>query len=404
MASLKEDAIRAIQEVIASAFDSISLSFLGLEPAEDKDTKLKFKTNKNNLISLFVQAMGGNKPNKIEEDALKYLLKVGSDYIDVVKLRTQARIIQQVNSNLLLKDNIDSEELDRILNENLHRSSNDLKTIFNSESKSAKNIATALQIIQVNKSKGVERPIVFFNVTYDERTAEQPEKNLHLIPGTKIPRLWYLDELSSDYWKKGMRVPSIHGGHPNCLTEDQLIKTVEGFKSAKELYLLGRPVVLEVDGRAVSNSCFLRNTNDDNRLIQGSLVYYTGKRECLMIRTTCKTIIKVSVDHEMIVLDKESNSYRRKAAKEIKEGDILPKENNSETQVEKIIAIGQHNTYCITEAITNSINVNGITTGNCRCFLTTLFSNYGFTDDGKIEYKNEDFNALEEQRSKYKLD
>ncbi|SRR6266851_2910704 len=41
-------------------------------------------------------------------------------------------------------------------------------------------------------------------------------KKLHLMPDGKIPRLWYLSELSSDYHHRNDPVPSTLGLHPHC--------------------------------------------------------------------------------------------------------------------------------------------------------------------------------------------
>jgi hypothetical protein len=47
-------------------------------------------------------------------------------------------------------------------------------------------------------------------------------------------------------------------------------------------------------------------------------------------------------------------------------------------KIEKIESIGLQQTYCLTEPMTNTITVNGIVTGQCRCTLSELSPGWGF--------------------------
>jgi intein/homing endonuclease len=63
-------------------------------------------------------------------------------------------------------------------------------------------------------------------------------------------------------------------------------------------------------------------------------------------------------------------------------------------EVEKIENIGVKPTYCLTEPLLNTVTVNGIVTGQCRCSLSFLAPGFGFKagrvawiGDGHDEYK-----------------
>jgi LAGLIDADG-like domain len=67
------------------------------------------------------------------------------------------------------------------------------------------------------------------------------------------------------------------------------------------------------------------------------------------------------------------------------------------SRVISIEKIGKQQTYCLTEPMTNSVTVNGIVTGQCRCSLAYLSSGFGFDKNGKLAYVEEGFNAYENQ-------
>ena len=69
------------------------------------------------------------------------------------------------------------------------------------------------------------------------------------------------------------------------------------------------------------------------------------------------------------------------------------------SRVKSIEFLGDRQTYCLTEPMTNTVSANGIVTGNCRCALVTLMPGYGFNAGGKIAYKEKGFDAIAEQRS-----
>lgn len=217
---LSLETTEAIGDTIENIFDKVGLDFLGLIPTISRTKKIIFDTSRSNLVSIFLQALGTRDPNKSEEESLKYLLSVSNGYIEALKEKTKTKTIQAMNNYTADARSSGFEPstnaLMNIFTEEIDKAKSGLQVIVNSESKSCKNVAMGLQISRVAESQGIARPVVYFIVTLDDRTAKEPEQTLHLIPGTKIPRLWFLDELASSYWSKGMTVPSIHGGHPNC--------------------------------------------------------------------------------------------------------------------------------------------------------------------------------------------
>lgn len=212
--------LNEIDSIVENIFNKISMDFLGIIPNVNRDGAIFLTQNATSLVSLFLDGIGSNDINADEDRVLRNLLVTTNGYLESLKSNTKARLNNRLNGYAttqdLSKEDIKSADILKILEEELNTARNKMEVIVNSESKSAKNISMALQISRIAEEQGVERPVVYFKTIFDERTAEQPEKDLFNFPGTRLPRLFYLDELVGEYWKKEIAVPSIHGGHPNC--------------------------------------------------------------------------------------------------------------------------------------------------------------------------------------------
>lgn len=219
MKGLDEKKAKAIEKLISNSFDEIAMSFLGLVPRISKDKRITFSTSKNSLTKLFLKALGSKDPNKKEEDILKTTLRIASMYIDALKSRTQARVLQDINAyitNKSLEDKgVKISEIKKIYEKEMDKAQKHFKLIANSESNKVTNTGTALQISKVGSSNNEKDPTVFFIVTIDDVTGPE-EFRLHLLPDRKTPRVWKLSEIGGSYHKKGEPNPKLPGLHPNC--------------------------------------------------------------------------------------------------------------------------------------------------------------------------------------------
>jgi len=225
-----------ISKIIDSLFATMASDFLGFNPDSERISK-----HHNNLISIFIKGLGEN-PTAEERDILKTSLQITYSYIDGLKSRTKARILDKViglSKELSDKDlPMDSNKLREIVGKELSVAGSNFKMAINSEANKIRNLSTAMKIEKISASKGVEDPYVFWIVTLDDKTAKEPEKTLHLIPGTTIPRVWKLSEIKHEFWKKGMKQTSIYGGHPNCFLGWQNINIFtenDGYKNIKDV-------------------------------------------------------------------------------------------------------------------------------------------------------------------------
>lgn len=67
-------------------------------------------------------------------------------------------------------------------------------------------------------------------------------------------------------------------------------------------------------------------------------------------------------------------------------------------RVFSIVPIGEQPTYCLTEPMTNTITVNGVVTGQCRCTMATLMQGYGFGPGGAVRFVSLDHDEFKRQR------
>ena len=219
MKGLSLKAVEAIERLIKSKFDTLSLDVLGIIPKQTKEKRIVFSTSKSSIISLFLRALNSKDPNRLEENSLKVLLRIASGYIDALSNRTVSRIINSIDAYIKNQDSKDESisggKVKSLMDEEMDKAGNHLKLIINSESNKAINIGTALQIAKIADDKDDKDPTVFFIVTVDDVTGPE-EFILHLLPNKKTPRVWKLSEIGSEYRKVGDPNPKFPGLHPNC--------------------------------------------------------------------------------------------------------------------------------------------------------------------------------------------
>lgn len=219
MEGLSLKAVEAIEKMVGDKFDTVAMQFLGIVPKVSKTKRIVFSTAKNSLTSLFLQALGDRTPNKSEEDTLKIILRIANNYVEALKERTQARVVQNINAYILNQKSEDKpakmKEIKKIFGDEMDKAKSHFKMIANTESNKTTNVGTALQIVKVGEANGEDDPTVFFIVTIDDVTGDE-EFVLHLLPDKKTPRVWKLSEIGHGYHKKGESNPKFPGLHPNC--------------------------------------------------------------------------------------------------------------------------------------------------------------------------------------------
>jgi hypothetical protein len=242
MKGLPLKAFEAIERMIKDRFDSISMKFLGLIPTQTKTKNIIFNASKDNIIGLFLKALGSKEPNELEEQTLKTMMRVSNGYLDALRDRSTSRIMHDVDSyvtNQSLKNSpVSVKKIDTIINKEMGKAGNNLKMIVNSESNKAANTGTALQIAKLAENRGEGDPTVFFIIVDDEKTGFY-EYILHTLPDRKTPRLWKLSEISASYYQPGGQYPSLSGLHVFCRCRISYLPPDWGFNSDGKVKFIG---------------------------------------------------------------------------------------------------------------------------------------------------------------------
>lgn len=242
MKGLPIKAFEAIERMIKNRFDLISMRFLGIIPEKKKTKQIIFSATKDNLISLFLQALGTKKPNSIEEQTLKTMIRVASGYLDALRDRSTAKIMHDIDSHVMTQSlknkSVSINQIDKIVSKEMGKAGNHIKMIVNAESNKAANTGTALQISKLSEKRGEGDPTVFFIVTVDDVTGPE-EFILHLLPDRKTPRLWKLSEIGAEYHKVGDPNPKLAGLHPNCRCKLTYLAPNWGFDSNGKIKFIG---------------------------------------------------------------------------------------------------------------------------------------------------------------------
>lgn len=297
MKGLSLKAVNALEKLIDNKFDSIGLNFLGLIPKISREKKIIFSTNRDSITSLFLQALGSRSPNKNEEDTLKVLLRIANGYIEGLRGRTKARVINQIDSYLkdTAQGKIKPNNIHSIFNKEMDKAKNHFKLIANCESNNAVNTGSALQITKVGKSQGEDDPTVFFIVTIDDVTGPE-EFVLHLLADRKTPRVWKLSEIGSEYHKKGEWNPKLPGLHPNCFVGNKGVNVLteqDGYKNIKDIRVGDRVLTHTGKFKAVTNTLEWYDKKYYGKFIK--ITYKTYKRDGERLVT-----LKVTPDHEFM--------------------------------------------------------------------------------------------------------
>lgn len=259
MKGLTEKGVRSIENLIKQKFDSLALRFLGIIPTQSHEKSLIFKTTRNSLLSLFLQALGTRDPNHLEERSLKTMLRIASGYMNSLRDKTATKVTHDIDAYVKnqysKKQPVSIKAVNSILDKEMDKAKNHIKLIANAESNKSVNLGSALQITKMAKQQKIEDPTVYFVVTIDDVTGPE-EFVLHLLPDRKTPRVWKLSEIGSEYHKIGDSNPKLPGLHPNCRCKLTLLpdgfgfdkngsityidKNHDEFKSQRETYGLPR--------------------------------------------------------------------------------------------------------------------------------------------------------------------
>lgn len=231
----------ALSEAVEDLFDRIALDFIGEIPKLKGKKHLVISSQRNfGLPHLFVQAMGNRNPNPVEQDFLKGLLESSHGYIESLKSKTKANIVERIDGlsreASLRKEKMKEDDVQAVITEELAKARSHMIAIAESESTKLRNLGHMMDISRVASDLGDADPTVFFVVFRDQSTCKECIR-LHLMPDQTTPRLWKFSQLKQGYHKRGEDNPSAFGLHPHCRCTLTYLSQGFGFSDGKLKYV-----------------------------------------------------------------------------------------------------------------------------------------------------------------------
>ena len=232
---------KLIEGRVDELFELISYWTLGIIPQGEKAKALIFSVRppEETLTHLFVQAIRNRKPNQLEEDGLKGLIRGAEHYMEALKLTTKSRVVSGIESYMAdqkkKNEPIEIKEVASILDGSMDKARKELMTIVNSEASHVRGAGNALDIAKVAKDMGVDDPTVYFVTMRDEHVCADCIRN-HLMPDKITPRYYKLSEVKTGFLttqeRKNGEV-AIMGLHPNCRCSMTILPPSFGHKNGK---------------------------------------------------------------------------------------------------------------------------------------------------------------------------
>lgn len=227
--------ITIISNKIDSMFNIVKSKFLG---AHGLDKPMLSPHNR--LLSLIgmYESASRHEGGIPDTQTLGALVNTSKNYLEALKLKTINKIVKDLESHLSENPQTSPVEIESRLRESWQEVSNNLKTIIESETQAAKNIAILDGIVRTNAMAGEDDPIIYWTIIRDNVTCEECIR-LHTIDGV-TPRLWKLSEVEHGYIKRGSDVPSILNPHPNCRCLVSTLLPGYGFGKSGKIKFFGK--------------------------------------------------------------------------------------------------------------------------------------------------------------------
>lgn len=223
---ISKTARKAIELAVEALFERAKARLLGPDPK--KGTALKGK-GKNLLFSfvpqytlggLFIAGSNEEGATTINHELLGGLMKISEAYLDAIKERTKAQMVQSVQS--FIQDSStkgEKTDVQAVLTEQLTdlwtKVHSDVRKVVETETTVARNMGVDDAIQRISAMQGIDDPVVFFVVVRDGVRCSECTR-LHLLDDKVTPRVYLRSEVGAGYHKRGDSNPKVGGLHPHC--------------------------------------------------------------------------------------------------------------------------------------------------------------------------------------------
>lgn len=233
---LTPTAVKLINKAVDELFDRLHERVRGDKAWSHGGKRLRIAFKKENTLQGLFEAASKEEGVNPHVDVVKPLLNIASAYVDAVREKTKAKVVQGVQSFIQeaatkgVATNVETV-LGGHLADVWKETTNDIKRIIETETTVVRNTGLMDGILRTNAMMGVEDPTVFFIIVRDGNACGECTR-LHMLDDGVTPRVWKMSELGSGYHKKGDANPKVGGLHPHCRCQLGTLMPGFGFNGA----------------------------------------------------------------------------------------------------------------------------------------------------------------------------
>lgn len=226
-------ALEELQDVIDAAFEKLRDAMMPAPGA--KRLMFGWWTSIPGLYESACRGAGGTP----RAETVANLLDIASSYLDALQSKLEAELMNVVvAADTSSRHDLSEPDGDRV-GDLLDKATSDIQRIADAESQRARQLGAVDGISEVAAGLGDDDPTIFFVVVRDNALCSECRR-LHLLPDGRTPRVWKLSQLSADYHRKGVDIPSVQGLHPHCRCSQTYLARGFGFNVAGYVRWIGQ--------------------------------------------------------------------------------------------------------------------------------------------------------------------
>lgn len=161
----------------------------------------------------FTGAMTFGNSFEPNEDELKELSEIASNYIDAERLRTLNRILTGLRSAQ------SQAEVTKVVKDSIEKATTYIETVTVTESRTVQAFAEKTGIQRVAADLGVDDPNVAFLGRYDGKTCKYCRTMYHTADNLSVPKVYKMSQVRAGYFKPKEwdgQTPYFAPLHPHC--------------------------------------------------------------------------------------------------------------------------------------------------------------------------------------------
>jgi hypothetical protein len=430
---LPNSAKTLINDEIAKVFERLKIRLLApfYKPSIDLGNIKHDKVL--SMPGLYLSAYQDANPDKKPSlEALKALIKVAENYINVQEEKLRTRALETVEQALQdASKNVDfdyQQELNQSLLNVFDQTQNATKQILETELQRVKTVGLQEGTIDLLERQGITDPTIAFLTRKDGHVCKFC-KEFYMLDDGVTPRVYKLSDLKGGYLDKKNPSPHLAPMHPNCfLTTDGKVLTDRGWKALKFVSIGDKVLTHKLQFKKVINtmnwdmtlyrkdfySVKLNSKDEKAIFVTPDHQFWTdtGLKAIKDIDPTKDYLVKLIQNCVYCNKKTDLQGPRLFCKMECRDNFLANVVDNIEKlesvkyeseSFKPINLIWHHKEaepsflHDITVEDDESFFINGISTKNCRCLMIAIYPGFGFDENGKLTYIGQDHDEHKNQ-------